>query len=148
MIVMEKPSRHAGDRIGVPAEQRRRSTAGPDAVTEDRPLAVSAVRRDTVMLSQRFHAGGHDLAAAIADRLQIVTDPDEPTGLRIVARTASQVRLMADIAEQLAAVPAAQGVELDVLVDAILRQWLARQDLARPLPVIKREDRGGAGRGL
>ncbi len=65
--------------------------------------------------------------------LQIVADPGAPAGLAIVAAAESRtaVALMRDVAERLEQVSAQRGVLTDVLVDAVLNDWLDGYPSAR-----------------
>lgn len=97
------------------------------------PVLGGGTRAGVVAMSRRFDPAS-SLAHEIALRLQIVPDSTAPAGLVIVAapegRTA--VPLMPDVAERLEKVSAQRGVPADVLVDAVLNDWLDGQPAARP----------------
>jgi hypothetical protein len=84
-------------------------------------------RRDAVIMSRRFDDVG--LAAQIAAALQVVADPREPSGYRILERpdTRVHVPLMGDLTDRLQKISEARGTGIDVLVDEAVTEWLRHQ---------------------
>jgi hypothetical protein len=105
------------------------SSVRPRLVVDVEPLLVGAdFRARQVVLSRRFDPAG-SLAGEIAQRLQIVADPDAPAGLAIVAAPEGRqaVPLLPDVADRLEQLSEQRGIPVNVLVDAVLNDWLADQ---------------------
>lgn len=109
--------------------QDPRSGARPRLVVDVEPLLVGDdFRAKQVVLFGRFDPGG-SLAGEIAQRLQIVADPRAPAGLAIVAAPEGRraVALLRDVADRLEQLSEQRGIPVNVLVDAVLNDWLADQ---------------------
>jgi hypothetical protein len=104
--------------------QRKRPALTPHV----EPPFLGGTRAGVVAMSRRFDPAS-SLAHEIALRLQIVPDPKAPAGLAIVAAPEGRVAvpIMRDVAEGLERVSALRGIPADVLVDAVLNDWLADQ---------------------
>lgn len=109
--------------------QNPRPGTRPQLVPNVEPLLVGAdFRARQVVLSRRFDPAG-SLAGEIAQRLQIVADPDAPAGFAIVAAPEGRqtVPLLHDVADRLEQLSEQRGIPVNVMVDAVLNDWLADQ---------------------
>jgi hypothetical protein len=131
-----------------------------DQPPRERPAPTSSLeslflgeptRAHVVAMSRRFDSAS-SLADDIALRLQIVPDPKARAGLAIVAAPEEgrrTVPLMRDVAEGLERVSALRGIAADVLVDAVLNDWLADQPAAwvgvEKRPSVAQDPKAGEG---